>query len=103
AASSKPNSAIAQNANKKVPADSVKIETVKALDQSATTVAHKVEPAQETKENGKVVFYTVKKNDSLWKIAQKYEGVSAKDIQTENNIESNRGLKVGQKLKITIN
>lgn len=103
AANSTPNSTIAQNTNNKVSADSVKIETVKTLDQSATAVAKKTDTAKETKENGKVVFYTVKKNDSLWKIAQKYEGVSAKDIQTENNIESNKGLKVGQKLRITIN
>lgn len=43
--------------------------------------------------------YTVKKGDSLWKIA-KTEGVSIGDIARANNLNKTTALKVGQKLQI---
>ena len=42
--------------------------------------------------------YTVKKGDTLFKIAQRYPGVSAADIKKFNGIGDN--IKVGQKIKI---
>lgn len=42
--------------------------------------------------------YTVKKGDSLYKIAAKYPGVSAQDIMKFNGISSN--IRAGQKIKI---
>jgi LysM repeat protein len=43
--------------------------------------------------------YTVKKGDSLWKIA-KAEGVSIGDIARANNLSKTTALKVGQKLQV---
>jgi LysM repeat protein len=46
-----------------------------------------------------VKTYTVKKGDSLWKIA-KTEGVSIGDLARANNLNKTTALKVGQKLQI---
>ena len=45
-------------------------------------------------------YYTVKKGDSIWDIAQKYAGITSDEIMRLNNISNERGLFVGQKLKI---
>ena len=50
----------------------------------------------------KYVYYTVQSGDTLWKIAQKYEGVSVSEIKELNNITNDKGLKVGQKLKVAV-
>ena len=46
------------------------------------------------------VYYTVKRGDTLWDIAQKYAGISSNEIMKLNNLSSGRGLYIGQKLKI---
>lgn len=51
--------------------------------------------------NLKVVYYTVKSGDTLWKIASLY-GVSVDSIKKANNLKSDN-LQVGQKLKINKN
>lgn len=82
----------------------IKIETVTTINQSVNEKPQKVVASKTgSTPSGKVVYYTVKKNDTLWTIAQKYDGVTAKDIQKQNKISSTRGLQVGQKLKIVIN
>jgi membrane-bound lytic murein transglycosylase D len=48
----------------------------------------------------KYLYYTVKKGDTLWDIAQQYKGVSVDDIKKWNNLGSSSRLQVGQKLKI---
>ncbi len=44
-------------------------------------------------------YYTVRKGDSLWSIARKYEGITNKDIQQLNNLADDN-IRPGQKLKI---
>ncbi|MBN1821755.1 MAG: transglycosylase SLT domain-containing protein [Prolixibacteraceae bacterium] len=46
------------------------------------------------------IYYTVRSGDNLWTIAQKFPGVSNKDIMELNNIQDARKLTAGQKLKI---
>ncbi|HYQ57871.1 MAG TPA: LysM peptidoglycan-binding domain-containing protein [Draconibacterium sp.] len=45
-------------------------------------------------------YYTVRKGDTLWDIAQKYAGISADEIMRLNQLTNDRGLYIGQKLKI---
>jgi membrane-bound lytic murein transglycosylase D len=52
-------------------------------------------PAQNT-------YYTVKKGDTLWDIANQYKGVTVDDLKKWNNL-GNSKLQVGQKLKISKN
>jgi len=51
----------------------------------------------------KYVYYTVKKGDTLWDIANLYKGVSVKDLKKWNNMGNSSKLKIGQKLKIEKN
>ena len=52
------------------------------------------------KKKKRYITYTVKKGDSLWKIARKF-GVSQEDIKRANRLRNNK-LIVGQKLKIPV-
>ena len=54
------------------------------------------------KEDSKFVWHTVQPGDSLWKIAQRYDGVTVEQIISLNNLQSNN-LKVGTKLKVVVN
>lgn len=55
---------------------------------------------QSTVSNSEFELYTVKSGDNVWVIAQKFEGVTTDDILQLNNISNEKGLVVGQKLKI---
>ena len=55
---------------------------------------------QSTVSDSEFELYTVKSGDNVWDIAQKYAGVTTDDILQLNNISNEKGLTVGQKLKI---
>jgi membrane-bound lytic murein transglycosylase D len=55
---------------------------------------------QNTVSESEFELYTVKSGDNVWVIAQKYEGVTTDEILQLNNISNEKGLVVGQKLKI---
>jgi membrane-bound lytic murein transglycosylase D len=46
------------------------------------------------------VYYTIKPGDTLWTIAQKYPGVTSKELMKLNNMGKSHTLKPGQKIKI---
>lgn len=62
--------------------------------------AKQTQTQTQTTTSGGYVIYTVKSGDNLWDIAKKFDGVSAEQIRTLNNLDKNAMLKVGQKLKI---
>lgn len=75
------------------------------LESSAATVANESKPLDKevtAEKNSKeeFVYYTVRKGDNFWSIAQKFPGVSNHDIMKLNNIRQANSLMVGQKLKI---
>ena len=51
--------------------------------------------------DSRMIWHTVQAGDSLWKIANQYEGVTVQQIKDLNNLRSN-DLKVGTKLKVVI-
>ena len=50
--------------------------------------------------SGNVFYHTVKSGDTVWGIAQHYQGISDSDILKWNNLSRNSKIKPGQKLKI---
>lgn len=56
-------------------------------------------PVKAKKTTPKVRYHTVKKGDSLFRIAKQYKGVTVADIQKLNGL-SGSDIKIGQKLKI---
>ena len=62
---------------------------------STSTTTRKTKPLDPNFE-----YYTVRKGDTLWDIAQKYAGISANEIMRLNELKNDRGLYIGQKLKI---
>lgn len=79
------------------PADSVVTTQEVAQQPAPAAPVKKNTPAKKSKSN--FATHTVKKGDTLYRIAQKYKGVTVADIQRANGM-SGTDLKVGQKLKI---
>ena len=52
---------------------------------------------------GKPVYHLVQKGDTLWNIAQRYEGVTVQQIMELNKLSDAKGLKPGMKLKVIQN
>ena len=65
---------------------------------------------QETSANGKnkadsnlkLVYYTVKSGDTLWSIAQHYDGITIDQLKQWNKLSGKSGLKIGQKIKVIL-
>lgn len=50
----------------------------------------------------KYVYHVVQPGDTLWSIAQRYQGISVDDLKRVNNISNSKSLKPGTKLKIKV-
>lgn len=48
------------------------------------------------------VYHVVQPGDTLWSIAQRYDGISVDDLKKANNIHNSKNLKPGTKLKIKV-
>jgi D-alanyl-D-alanine carboxypeptidase (penicillin-binding protein 5/6) len=68
---------------------------------SGTKVAKKA-VAQKSSGSGTVHLYTVRRGDTLWKIAQKFDGITVDDIMKTNRIRRAKALKPGTTLKIVM-
>lgn len=51
-------------------------------------------------EEGNYEYYTIQSGDNLWRIAQKFPGITNDDLRRLNNISDVSNLKVGQRIKI---
>jgi membrane-bound lytic murein transglycosylase D len=60
------------------------------------------EKSLSTIKQGKFVYHIVKRGDTLWDIAQEYDGVTVAQIKKLNNIRNSHRLKPGQKIKIAL-
>lgn len=58
--------------------------------------------ARKAEKDLKLVYYTVKPGDTLWKIAQHYEGITIDQLKEWNKLSGKAGLKVGQKIKVIL-
>lgn len=52
--------------------------------------------------NQEVVYHMVQKGDTLWNIAQRYEGATVEQIMKINKIQSTKNLIPGTKLKVKV-
>jgi membrane-bound lytic murein transglycosylase D len=72
----------------------------KSREEIKTEIGSAAPKANINKIDSKYIYHTVKRGDTLWGIAKRYDGVSVEDIRQVNNINSDRSLKPGQKLRI---
>ncbi len=53
-------------------------------------------------QNIKYIFYTIQSGDTLWSIAQKYKALTVDELKKINNLQENKSLVPGQKIKVGI-
>jgi membrane-bound lytic murein transglycosylase D len=53
-------------------------------------------------EDAEYEYYTLKKGDTLWEIAKKFDDITDRDILQMNNLSSGRYLKPGQRIKVKL-
>ena len=46
------------------------------------------------------IYYTIRKGDTLWDVAQRYDGVTMDDLKSENSHLNFKKLKTGTKIRI---
>lgn len=73
--------------------------------QSSQQVADKKDKATNTRSDSKTIryeYYLVQPGDTLWKISQRYDGMTVEMIKDMNNLR-NSNLKPGTRLKVLVN
>ena len=75
--------------------------TVPAPAQAQATTQAKPAPSKKNSSE-KFIYHTVQKGDTLWGIAEKYNGVTVEEIRRTNNLSTKNVIKPGQKLKINL-
>lgn len=51
----------------------------------------------------KTIYHVVEKGDTLWNIAQRYEGVTVEQLMEINKISNTNGLVPGTRIKVRVN
>lgn len=69
----------------------------------ATQVVAEVKKPEPQSRKPKVIYYTVQPGDTLWIIANRYNGVTVDELKKLNGISNSKGLKVGAKIKVLLN
>lgn len=65
-------------------------------------IIYKPESTTTVEKDGKFIYHTVRKGDTLWDIAKLYDNTTVSQIKRLNNIANSRRLRPGQKLKIAV-
>ncbi len=86
-------------------ADKAKYEKVNSMTfaQKQASIGKSTSTAKKTQVqqlDSNYIYHTVRKGDTIWDIAQKYAGITSDEIMRINNLNNDRGLYIGQKLKI---
>ncbi len=63
----------------------------------------KTRPKQQRDSTDRFIYYTVQNGDTVWSIAEKFNCRSISELKEENNINKEKDLKPGKKLKIYLN
>lgn len=71
-----------------------------AINQKLTIRAVEKDSSAKSSSKSKLTYYTVKDGDTLWEIAQRFEGITVDQIKEWNNLRRSNQIKVGQKLKM---
>jgi len=72
---------------------------------NSKSVAHETPANGKSKSSDKdlkLVYYTVKPGDTLWSIAQHYDGITIDQLKEWNKISGKSSIKVGQKIKVIL-
>lgn len=51
-------------------------------------------------DDGKYEYYTLKRGETLWEVAKRYDGITDRDILQMNGLKSGRYLKAGQRIRV---
>ncbi len=68
----------------------------------SATDAQNTAAAIKKQQDDRVIYHTIRHGDTLWSIANKYQGVTVEQIKQWNQIKNARAIKPGQKLKISL-
>ncbi|MDA3954930.1 MAG: transglycosylase SLT domain-containing protein [Bacteroidales bacterium] len=63
----------------------------------------RIRPKQQRDTTDRFIYYTVQNGDTVWSIAEKFNCRSISELKEENNINNEKDLKAGKKLKIYLN
>ncbi|MBL4704144.1 MAG: LysM peptidoglycan-binding domain-containing protein [Flavobacteriales bacterium] len=83
-----------------------KLKIYKRVSKSSSKTSHSSSSSSKPKEKevprspGDYYYYTIKKGDTLWDVAQRYKGVSMEDLKRSNSHLNFNNLKTGTKIKI---
>ncbi len=90
----------ARVASTPAPVYAAKVENKKAVADKTTTKAAKETVKEQTEIE--YIYHTVNSGDTLWDIAQRYNGVTVDQLKSLNNIFSSKDLKPGSRIKVAV-
>jgi membrane-bound lytic murein transglycosylase D len=83
-----------------VPARNATNTTTQTTTAAAAANSQPTASSTTTTATGNTTYYTVRQGDTIWSIAQKYNGVSTNDILSWNNLNNNSVIRPGMRLRI---
>lgn len=94
-----PTVAVAENTIVPVESSST-MEPASEIDNATTDDAAATEKLKSGKKSHRYLYYQIKRNETLSEVAEKYSGVSLRDLLRLNGIHNPKGIRAGAKIKI---